>query len=104
MYHDESSMKQALCLQIQIMQGSNQLDEFSVICKQNYLWKMDFPEISVVKNSLPSLEKNPNKQNIPHSLKLVDLCEDLSLLSSTRVELQSEEISIFDKWLVCYNW
>lgn len=58
MYHDESNMKQALCLQIQIMQGSNQLDEFSVIRKQNYLWKMDFPEISVVKNSLPSLEKN----------------------------------------------
>ena len=97
-------MKQALCLQIQIRQGSNQLDEFSVIRKQNYLWKMDFPEISVVKNSCPSLEKNPNKQNISPSLKLVDLCEDSSLLSFARDELASEEINIFDKWLVRYNW
>ena len=63
MYHDESSMKQALSLQIQIMQGSNQLDEFSVICKQNYLWKMDFPEISVVKklSSFPRKKPETNK-------------------------------------------
>lgn len=69
MYHDESSMKQALCLEIQIMQGNNQLDEFSVIHKQNYLWKTDFPEISVEKNSLPSLEKNPKQTKHSSFLK-----------------------------------